>query len=274
MRSAGRQHPRQGSGRRRVTGGVSRVADLVSAKGIYGRTLITFRREAGFLFLLGALVFVPIGLLSALADRAGEIHVSHLSDLSNLATVALVIGFVVQATTSLLGEVFYSGAVALTLAPDERGRRPRLLEIARSLSYGRLIGVDILYGLAVALGLLLFVVPGVVVFTWFSLAGPLVEIEGDTVRSSFARSRRLVRGRFWTVLAVLGPITVASEVITNAALALSHGVFASPLLGDWVGESLTSIALSPFYAVAAVLITLHATRADTASGELGVGATS
>ncbi|HEY7152094.1 MAG TPA: hypothetical protein VH391_10475 [Solirubrobacterales bacterium] len=239
----------------------------MSARAIYAQTLVKFRREAGFLFLLGVLVFVPIGLLSALADRAGEIHVSHLSELVSLETGALVVGFVVQATTSLLGEVFYSGAVALTLAREERGGRPRLLEIARSLSYGRLIAVDILFGIAVAIGLLLFVVPGVVAFTWFALAGPLVEIEDDTVRSSFARSRRLVRGRFWTVLAVLVPITLASELITNAALTLSHGTFASPLLGDWVGESVTSIALSPFYAVAAVLITLHLTRAGSSGGE-------
>jgi hypothetical protein len=238
----------------------------VSAKGIYGRTVITFRREAGFLLLLGVLVFVPIGLLSALADRAGEIHASHLSDVVDLTTVALVVGFVVQAATSLLGEVFYSGAVALTLAGEEHGPRPSLRDIARALSYGRLIAVDILFGVVVAIGLLLFVVPGVVAFTWFSLTGPLIEIDGATVRSSFARSRRLVRGRFWTVLAVLGPITLASEFLTNAVLALSHGAIASPFLGDWIGESVTSIVLSPFYAVAAVLITLHVTRAETAIG--------
>jgi hypothetical protein len=242
------------------------VAGLVSAKGIYWRTLVTFKREAGFLIVLGVLLFVPIGLLSALADRAGEIHASHLSDVVDLATVALLVGFVVQAITSLLGEVFYSGAVALTLAHEERGRRPRLRDIARTLSYGRLIAVDILFGVVVAIGLLLFLVPGVVAFTWFSLTGPLVEIEDDTVRSSFARSRRLVRGRFWTVLAVLGPITLVSEFLTNAVLALSHGAIASPFLGDWLGESVTSIVLSPFYAVAAVLITLHVTRAETATG--------
>jgi hypothetical protein len=245
----------------------------VSAKALYGQTLVTLRREGGFLLLIGILVFVPIGLLSALADRAGEIHVSHVDEVLDLATAALVVGFVVQAVTSLLGEVFYSGAVALTLAREERGRRPGLLEIARSLSYGRLIAVDILFGLAVAVGLLLFVVPGVVVFAWFALAGPLVEIEDDSVRSSFRRSRRLVRGRFWTVLAVLGPITLASEFLTNAVLTLSHGAFASALIGDWVGEAVTSILLSPFYAVAAVLITLSATRGEAGASVTAYGRT-
>ena len=232
----------------------------MTVKGIYRETLRTFARHAGFLLLLGILVFVPIGLLGALADRAGDIHIEHLSDLGDLAAAALVVGLVVQAITSLLGEVFYSGAVALTLSRGEGRQRPTLREVARSLSYGRLIAVDILFGIAVAIGLLLLIVPGVIVFTWFALAGPLVEIEDEGVRAAFARSRQLVRGRFWIVLAALGPITLASEVLTDTVLSLTHGMFANPLLGDWVGESVTSIALSPLYAVPAVLITLELRR--------------
>ena len=70
-------------------------------------------------------------------------------------------------------------------------------------------------------------------------------------------SRRLVRGHFWTVLAVLGPITLASEALTDAALSLAHRVLGDSLLADWLGESATNIVLSPLYAVAAVLITLQ-----------------
>ncbi len=229
----------------------------MTAKGIYLQTVRTFAGRAGFLLLLGVLVFVPLGALDAAANGVGEIEVEHVDDISDLAFGALVLGFFAQATTTLLGEVFYSGAVALTLAKPVRGDGPTLIEIARSLSYGRLIAVDILFGVAVVIGLLLLVVPGVVMFTWFALAGPLVELEDDGVRSSFSRSRQLVRGHFWTVLAVLGPITLASEALTDAVLALSHGAFESGFLGDWIGEAATSIALSPLYAIAAVLITLR-----------------
>lgn len=243
----------------------------MSPRTIYLETARTFGRRAGFLLLLGAIVFVPIGFLDAVADRAGEIHVSHPGDLSSLSAAALLLGFLAQSATSLLGEVFYSGTVALKLAHAGHGRGPTLLEIARALSYGRLIAVDLVFALVVAAGLLLFVVPGVIAFTWFALAGPLVEIEGARTWSAFKRSRRLVRGRFWTVLAVLVPITLASEFLTNALLALSHGAFANALIGDWVGESLTNILLSPFYAVAAVLITLRLTAPvagdSTARGE-------
>lgn len=243
---------------------MSRVAALVSVGWIYRQTLRTFRERAGFLLLLGMLVFVPLGFIDALADRVETIHISHVSDLSDLVTAALAVGFLLQVATSLLGEVFYSGAVALTLAHARHGHKPTLREISGSLSYGRLIAVDIVFGVAVAIGLVLLVVPGVVLFTWFSLAGPLVEIEGDGVRVSFARSRRLVKGRFWVVLAALGPITLASEALTGAMLSLSHDAISNPFLRYWIGESVANVALSPFYAVAAVLITLALRESATA----------
>ena len=77
------------------------------------------------------------------------------------------------------------------------------------------------------------------------------------MRAAFTGSRRLVRGHFWTVLAVLGPITLASEALSDAALAIAHRVLGDTVLADWLAESATNIGLSPFYAVAAVLMTLQ-----------------
>jgi hypothetical protein len=233
------------------------VAALVSARRIYRQTLRTYRERAGFLLLVGVLVFVPLGLLDALANQVEGIDLSRLGDLGYLARAALILAFVLQAATTLLGEVFYSGAVALTLVHSRHGHKPTLREIAGALAYGRLIAVDLIFGVAVAIGLVLLLVPGVIVFTWFALAGPLVEIESDGVKDSLARSRRLVRGHFWPVLAVLGTITLVSAALTDVVLALIHDAIGNELLRDWIGESLTNVALSPFYAVAAVLITLR-----------------
>jgi hypothetical protein len=245
------------------------VAALVSARRIYRQTLRTFRERAGFLLLVGILVFVPLGLVDALANRVEADGLGGLDSLSDLVKAALALGVVLQATTSLLGEVFYSGAVGLTLAHARHGHQPTLREIGKSLSYGRLIAVDVLFGVAVAVGLILLIVPGVVVFTWFSLAGPLVEIEDDGVRSSLGRSRHLVKGHFWAVLAVLGPITLASEALTNLVISASHHVIANEFVRDWIAESLTNVALSPFYAVAAVLIALRLLESQPATSARG-----
>jgi hypothetical protein len=225
------------------------------AREVYVATGRKCAERAGPLLLVGALVFVPLGLLDALANRTGDlVDVDSASDLLQGALVAVGIA---QAFTSLLGEVFYSGAVALMSARTSRVREPSLGQLARSLSYRRLIAVDLLFGIGVAIGLVLLVVPGVVLFTWFALAGPLVELDGVGVREAFARSRRLVRGSFFAVLAVLGPIALASEALVGAVLRAGHGALGDSLLSDWVVESAANVALSPFYAVAAVLITLE-----------------
>jgi hypothetical protein len=222
--------------------------------------------RAGYLLVLGALVFVPLGLLDAAANEVSEIDISSLSELTDPGTLAVFAGLLLQALTSLLGDVFYAGAVGLSLREGERSPPPSLRAVVRRLSYRRLIAVDILFALGTAIGLLLLIVPGIVFFAWFALAGPLVELQGATVRRAFVRSRQLVRGSFWTVLQVLLPITVASELLTDAALDLIHGAIHSRFLGDWAGEALANLLFSPFYAVAAVLMTLELSGRVTQHG--------
>src|SRR5215211_111350 len=232
----------------------------VTARGFYVRTARTYWRHAGYLLILGIAVFVPLGLIDALANRFAELDPSDLEQLSDLAAIGLVIGLLAQAITSLLGEVFYAGAVALALAGGVEAKPSSLTSVARRLAYWRLIAVDLLFVTATALGFVALIVPGILLFTWFALAGPIVELEGAGVKAAFARSRMLVRGRFWTVLLVLLPIAVASEALSIVTIDGFHQLIHSPLVSDWVGEALANILLSPFYAVAAVLMTLELSR--------------
>ena len=234
----------------------------VTARGFYVRTARTYWRHAGYLLILGIAVFVPLGLIDALANRFAELDPSDLEQLSDLAAIGLVIGLLAQAITSLLGEVFYAGAVALALAGGVEAKPSSLTSVARRLAYWRLIVVDIVFVTATAVGLLLLIVPGIIVFTWFALAGPVVELEGAGVRAAFRRSRRLVMGHFWTVLLVLLPITLGSELLSGATVAGFHNLIHSSLLSDWAGEAFANIVLSPFYAVAAVLMTLQLSRTE------------
>jgi hypothetical protein len=224
------------------------------AREVYVATARNCAERAGPLVLIGAVVFVPLGLIDAVANR---LHFGEIDQVTDLLGFALVVAALAQGITSLLGEVFYSGAVALLIGRADAEHELSLRRLARSLAYGRLIAVDLLFGLAVAVGAVLLVVPGVIAFTWFALAGPLVELEGVGVRQAFAHSRRLVRGHFFTVLGVLAPIILASELLADVVLRTGHGILGDSLLSDWVVESTTNIALSPLYAVAAVLMTLH-----------------
>jgi hypothetical protein len=171
-----------------------------------------------------------------------------------LAALALAVGAVTL--TGLLGEVFFSGAIAISLTHPHGEDPPPLREIARRLRYGRLIAVDLAFVGIVAVGLLLGVVPGVLAYVWLGLAGPLVELEGSGPGGALRRSMQLVRGGFWLVFWVLVPIELVGDAIGRGLAALVHDVFGHTFLATWLAESLADAALSPVFAVAAVLLTV------------------
>ena len=153
--------------------------------------------------------------------------------------------------------MFYAGVVAALIVEKRTGIRRRLGDVARELPYLRLLAVDLLYSVGVALFLLLLIVPGILFFTYYALTAPIVEIEDRRIRAAFRRSRELVRGHFWTVLAILLPVSVAIELITEADQAAVNALLGDSLLSDWLGTSIVNVALTPIYAVAAVVLTIE-----------------
>lgn len=235
-------------------GGVTdRVAQLAEIASIYARIVRTYAQRAPSLLLLAAFVFVPVGLIDALAIKA-QLGSSSVRD--GLEIAAAIGAVLALSLTALLGEVFYSGAVAISLTHAKRGRPPSLWETAKRLKYARLIAVDLIYGLLVTIGVIFLVAPGVIVFTFFGLAGPVVEIENRGVRAAFSRSLSLVRGRFWTVLGVLAPIEIIGDSVTDLLTSYVHHLLGGSLVAEWCAESLSNIILAPLYAIAAVLLAI------------------
>jgi hypothetical protein len=219
----------------------------------YARVLRTYVKWAPSLLLLAVIVFVPVGLIHAITVHA---ELGSLDFSNGLKLVAAAAALLALAGTGLIGEVFYTGAVAISLTHPHEGKPPLLREIAAMVNYRRLIAVDLIYGLIVAVGLLLLVAPGVLAFVWFGLAAPVVEIERRGVRAAFARSWRLVRGRFWLVLAVLVPIELIGDALTDLATGLAHGLLGNSLPAEWLADTASNVVLTPIYAVAAVLLTI------------------
>jgi hypothetical protein len=220
----------------------------------YGRIWHTYRSWAPSLLLLALVVFLPLALLDALTMN---VEVDALDVTSGIKVAALMLAVGAITATGLIGEVFFSGAIAVSLTHSNREEPPSLREIARRLKYGRLIAVDLAYVALVAVGLLLGLIPGLLAFVFLGLAGPVVEIEERTAREALARSMRLVRGNFWFVLWVLLPIQVAGDAIGHLLASLVHDLLGHTFLATWLAEAAADIALSPLFAVAAVLLTVE-----------------
>lgn len=229
----------------------------------YARIWRTYRGWAPSILLLAAIVFVPLGLLDALTMDV-DLDALNVTTGLEFAAIALAVGVV--AATGLIGEVLFSGAIAISLTHPHGERPPPLAEIARRLRYGRLIAVDLAFVAIVAVGLLLGVAPGVLAFVFLGLAGPVVELEERTAAGALRRSIQLVRGSFWLVFWVLVPIEIAGDAIGGGLAALVHHLLGHTFLATWLAEALADAVLSPFFAVAAVLLAVDAIAAKDGAG--------
>ncbi len=220
---------------------------------VYGRIVRTYFAWARTLLPLAFWVFVPLGLIHAIPVH---VEATSLSFGSGTEIAGAVLAVLLLATTGLLGEIFYTGAVAIALTHprDTDGRPPSLRRVARMIDYRALIVVDLIFGVLVAIGTVAFVIPGILVFVYLGLAAPVVEIEHHGERAALKRSVSLVRGHFWLVLAVLVPIEIVSDVATGVATHMTHALFGDSLIAAWITDTGTNILLTPFYAVAAVLL--------------------
>lgn len=229
----------------------------------YARIWSTYRAWASSLLVLAVVVFLPLGLLDALSF---QVDVDSLDLTSGVKVAALVLAVGAVTMTGLLGELFFSGAIAISLTHPHGEQPPGLREIAGRIKYGRLIVVDLAFVAIVAVGLLIGLVPGVLAFVFLGLSGPIVEIEERSPLAALRRSFHLVRGSFWLVFWVLVPIEVFGDAIGSGLANLVHHQLGDTFVATWLAEAVSNIVLSPVFAVAAVLLTvdLIAAKENTA----------
>jgi hypothetical protein len=220
---------------------------------IYAGIGRTYASKGRSLLLLAAVVFIPLSLLEVLVT---EVEIDSIDFDSGLQVAAIALATAAIAVTGLLGEVFYSGAVAVSLTHPKGEKPPSIVEVAKRLDYRRLILVDIVYVALVIVGLLIFFIPGILVFVWLGLSGPIVELEGRKVGSALRRSINLVRGNFWLVFLVLAPVELVGDLVGELAEHGVHDLLGESFFSTWMGAAASNLVFTPIFAIAAVLLTL------------------
>jgi hypothetical protein len=218
---------------------------------VYREMLMTFRSRPGLLLAAAFAVFIPLGLLDALDSALESVDTDEIGD---VGTAAIAGEVVLHSVIVLLGDVFFAGVVA-TAVTELHGEEHRpLRRLARSLPWGRLIAIDILFALLIAVGFLLLIVPALVFATWFALAAPAAKLEGRSVRDSFRRSRALVQGRFWIVFWTVIPLTIVGYALATIGETAGYGLLGETFIGDWVGAVVGDVIVSGPYALAVVVL--------------------
>jgi hypothetical protein len=220
--------------------------------------------QARFLLPVGLLLFIPLGLVEAAGEHLFELETE---DFDAAKLIPLIPAAVAQVATSAFGEVFFAGVAMAAVSESMEGRaRPPLRTLVRTLPYGGLIAVDLLFSLGLAVGIVLLIVPGVIFFARYVLAGPLLKLERRGVRASFRRSRELARGHALPLLVLLGGLWLATDLISSY-LGEGGGLsFGESLLGDWAVATVIELLVTPVWAVAVCVVTLRLLQVERDAG--------
>jgi hypothetical protein len=215
--------------------------------GILGEAWRLYTKFFTRFFVVAAIVFLVINLIGALlgaiAGTGGGIRL----------LVALI-----AAVVSLVGTFWLQGALVYAVDDVRDGRIDssvgELFERVQPYLW-TLIGAGILAGLGIAVGLVLLIVPGLILLTWWCLIVPVIALEGKRVGEAFGRSRELVRGHGWTVFGVVIISLLASAIASG--LIQSIFSFLDPFLRYWIGGTIANAIVDPFLAVALTLMYFH-----------------
>jgi hypothetical protein len=205
--------------------------------GIIGEAWRMYRAHLVHLLTIAFVVYVVATVVQALLT-AGLGWVGALIS----AAVGLLAGFFVQAALVRAVEDLRDGRADLSLGGTFRAALPAL---------GRVTVTSILAAIAITIGFVLLIAPGLFLLTIWAVIVPVLVIEGAGVGRSFDRSRELVRGYGWHVFATIVIVFLLGAV---AGIILELLLFALPDEARTVVSGLVSGTLfAPFSALVVTL---------------------
>ena len=203
----------------------------------YGRVLREawgmFRQHYWRVALVALVLFVPPPLLTGLLRGLRD---SLEADPGLIRGLGYMIGLLMATTIRLLGPVVYAGYLDEAVGHEYfSGHRVRFGNVLRTLPWGRLLIADIILVVGTVVGLSLFVVPGLVWLTLFTLVGPVIVKEHHGVIDGFRRTYQLSRAS-WPMIAVLVVTLLAAEQFAHEAVhqAVHHASIGVQIAAVWL----------------------------------------
>jgi hypothetical protein len=194
-----------------------------------------WRRIAGVAFLF----FVPT---ASLHIAAAFVHDEYANS-AGWGRYFLLTGFLLSVTfIRFLGEVVFAGFLDMAVGDSWFRHEERTLrEVLRDLPWAPLIVVDIVVVTAAVVGVALFVIPGVFVYTFWGLAGPVVVQERHRALDGLRRTYQISRPH-WVLVLTLVVIPLGFEH------AIAHAV------REWVDQWGVLATVTGEWFIAAVML--------------------
>jgi len=206
----------------------------VQAGSIIGQAWDMYKAHWRHLLPIALVVYVLISLFALL-----------------LAVLLGWFGVVLGSLVGLAGIFWLQGALVVAIDDVRDGRAD--LSIGETLDRVRprlntLTLAGLIAAIAVGIGLVLLIAPGLYLLTIWLVIVPAIMLEGCGVSAAFARSQELVRGYGWSVFGV-----IALTVLILIGVSILFGIVRSSVDSNWVGVVINIISQSvtaPFVALA------------------------
>ena len=224
--------------------------------------------------------------LSGVLDEAWRMYRAHAWHLMAIAFVIYIVAAVFAALLSLLGVVgtllgaivelfaaFLLQAALVKAVQDVRDGRADLTigETVNAASpyLWAVAGASILAGIAITIGLILLIAPGLYLITIWAVIVPVIVIEGSGALASFGRSQQLVRGHGWHVF---GTLVVVFITLIVANIILSFIFVALPVaVRNGLSSVISGTLIAPYLALVATLIYYRLVATSQGQGPVAGG---
>lgn len=211
---------------------------------------------------------IPFGILSALATLPPALlqWYGEPTGVAGEVTFSAVDGWML-ALSVLLSLICYgiaTGALVYGTFQDLRGQKASIGAcIARAATtLPAIVVAAIGFGLMVAIGSVLLLVPGIILYVVFWLYAPAIIVERASIGASFSRSADLTRGKRWPIFGLLLVIYIIMYIATLAFGLIGGVTFAlvSPVAFLILLYLIQAIATA--YLAVATAVTYYYLRAD------------
>ncbi len=241
-----------------------------------------YKANAANLLMIVAIVVVPLTFISAFLSGVvfapetrtevilgQQVEVSSTSAAAALlvAAIAAVIGVIISA---VLQAAIMRGAAQGSIGDQVDVEASYRWGFAR---FGSVLLISILVGLAVFVGLILLIIPGIFLAVMFSVAIPALVVENRRGTDAMGRSWNLVKGHFWHALGLF-LVTFIVVAVVGGIIGAIGGAISDNWFVTWIFSSIAQIIVAPFSALVSVLLYLdlrartEALTADGLRGEL------
>jgi hypothetical protein len=225
--------------------------------GVLGEAWKLYKAHAAHLLVIAFVIYLVAAVAAALLALAGGVIGALLGSI-----VEFFAAFLLQAALVKAVQDVRDGRADLSFGETVSAATPYLWPVA---------GASILAGIAITVGLILLIVPGLFLITIWAVIVPVIVIDRSGAMASFGRSLQLVRGHGWYVF---GTLVLVFLILIVVDILLGLVFSALPVL--WrtgLSTVVSGTLIAPYLALVVTMIYYRLAgahgRQDPANGDLG-----